>query len=207
MDYALKKTLKASEQDREDVKIAREEWKNKQKDFDTTHLVFIDETGAKTNMTRLYGRAMLGQRCFDSAPDGRWERTTLLSALRVTGQTQSLVFEGALDTKMYEAYMEKFLLPTLNPGDIVIADNLNVHKSENVRRMVEGVGASYLPLPPYSPDLNPIEKMWSKIKQYLRGIKARTQESLEAAIGCALDTITSEDAQGWFASCGYGLGS
>ena len=87
MDYALKKTLKASEQDREDVKIAREEWKNKQKDFDTTHLVFIDETGAKTNMTRLYGRAMLGQRCFDSAPDGRWERTTLLSALRVTGQT------------------------------------------------------------------------------------------------------------------------
>lgn len=154
-------------------------------------------------MTLLYGRAMLGQRCFDSAPDGRWERTTLLSALRVTGQTQSLVFEGALDTKMYEAYMEKFLLPTLNPGDIVIADNLNVHKSENVRRMVEGVGASYLPLPPYSPDLNPIEKMWSKIKQYLRGIKARTQESLEAAIGCALDTITPEDAQGWFASCGY----
>lgn len=100
--------------------------------------------------------------------------------------------------------MEKFLLPTLNSGDIVIADNLNVHKSENVKRMVEEAGATYLPLPPYSPDLNPIEKMWSKIKQYLRGIKARTQESLEAAIGCALDTITPEDAQGWFASCGYG---
>lgn len=155
-------------------------------------------------MTRLYGRAMLGQRCFDSAPDGRWERTTLLSALRVTGETQSMVFEGAVDTKMYEGYIEKFLLPTLNSGDIVIADNLNVHKSENVKRMVEEAGASYIPLPPYSPDLNPIEKMWSKIKQYLRGIKARTQESLEAAIGYALDTITPEDAQGWFASCGYG---
>lgn len=154
-------------------------------------------------MTRLYGRAMHGQRCHDSAPDGRWERTTLLSALRVNGKTYSLVFDGALDAKMYNAYIEKILAPALKPGDIVIADNLNVHNSEIAKQLVEGMGASYVALPPYSPDLNPIEKMWSKIKQFLRGAKARTREALETAITSALDTVTPEDAEGWFASCGY----
>ena len=203
MGLGLKKTLKASEQDREDVKKAREEWKARQVNLDMQRLVFLDETGAKTNMTRLYGRAMHGERCYDSTPDGRWERTTLLSAIRVNGETYSMVFDGALDAKMYNAYIEKILAPALKPEDIVIADNLNVHKSEIAKRLVEEMGASYIALPPYSPDLNPIEKMWSKIKQFLRGVKARTREELEKAIASALDTITSEDAEGWFASCGY----
>lgn len=203
MGSGLKKTLKASEQDREDVKKAREEWKARQGSFDLQRLVFLDETGAKTNMTRLYGRAMHGQRCYDSTPDGRWERTTLLSAVRVNGETYSIVFDGALDTKMYNAYIEKILAPALKPHDIVIADNLNVHKSEVAKQLVEEMGASYIALPPYSPDLNPIEKMWSKIKQFLRGVKARTKEELEKAIASALDTITPEDTEGWFASCGY----
>ncbi len=203
MDSGLKKTLKASEQDREDVKKAREEWKATQGSFDVQHLVFLDETGAKTNMTRRYGRDVHGQRCYDSSPDGRWERTTLLSAVRVNGETYSMVFDGALDAKMYNAYIEKILAPALIPGDIVIADNLNVHKSEIAKRLVEDRGASYIALPAYRPDLNPIEKMWSKIKQFLRGVKARTSEALEKAIASALATITPEDAEGWFASCGY----
>lgn len=154
-------------------------------------------------MTRLYGRAMHGQRCHDSTPDGRWERTTLLSAVRVNGETYSMVFDGALDSKMYNAYIEKILAPALKAEDIVIADNLNVHKSAIAKQLVEDRGASYIALPPYSPDLNPIEKMWSKIKQFLRGAKARTCEDLENAIASALDTVTPEDAERWFASCGY----
>lgn len=154
-------------------------------------------------MTRLYGRAMHGQRCHDATPDGKWERTTLLSAVRINGETYSLVFDGAIDGKMYEAYIEKILVPALKPGDIVIADNLNVHKSGTSKRLIEGAGASYVALPPYSPDLNPIEKMWSKVKQFLRSTKARDIAELETAIADALSMITPKDVEGWFASCGY----
>lgn len=154
-------------------------------------------------MTRKYGRAKNGQRCYDHAPDGRWERTTILSAIRVTGDTCSVVFDGALDGKMYNAYIEKFLLPTLERGDVVIMDNLNVHKSEIARKLVTEKGCEYMFLPEYSPDLNPIEKMWSKVKQLLRGLKARTQDELDKAIAKVLDCITPEDADGWFKSCGY----
>lgn len=154
-------------------------------------------------MTRLYGRSRNGTRCNDHAPDGRWERTTILSAIRITGETCSLVFDGALDGKMYNAYVEKFLIPTLKPGDIVIMDNLNVHKSDIAKKLVEEKGCSYIFLPEYSPDLNPIEKMWSKVKQLLRGLKARTREELDMAIEKVLTLITREDAEGWFKSCGY----
>ena len=154
-------------------------------------------------MTRLYGRALKGERCFDYAPDGRWERTTILSAVRASGETCSIVFDGALDGKMFDACIEKFLLPTLMPGEIVIMDNLNVHKSLTAKKLVEERGCKYVFLPEYSPDLNPIEKMWSKVKQVLKGIKARTREELEKAIGKALACITPDDAKGWFASCGY----
>ena len=166
-------------------------------------MIFLDETGAKTNMTRLYGRAFKGARCFDHAPDGRWERTTILSALKYDGDTCSIIFDGALDGKMYDAYVEKCLAPVLKPGDLVIMDNLNVHKSQAAQKIISEKGATCIFLPQYSPDLNPIEKMWSKIKQVLRGIKARTREELEAAIGKALDCITPEDAKAWFHSCGY----
>ena len=125
-------------------------------------------------MTRLYGRARNGQRCHDHAPDGRWERTSILSAIRVTGESCSVVFDGALDRKIYNAYIEQFLLPTLKAGDMVIMDNLNVHKSKTAQKLITEKGCEYIFLPEYSPDLNPIEKMWSKVKQLLRSMKART---------------------------------
>ena len=203
MGTDIKKTLRASEQGREDVLKKREKWRKFQQSVCSQKLVFLDETGAKTNMTRLYGRALKGERCFDYAPDGRWERTTILSAVRASGETCSIVFDGALDGKMFDAYIEKFLLPTLMPGEIVIMDNLNVHKSLIAKKLVEERGCEYVFLPEYSPDLNPIEKMWSKVKQVLKGIKARTREELEKAIGKALACITPDDAKGWFASCGY----
>ena len=203
MGTDIKKTLRASEQGREDVLKKREKWRTFQQSVCSQKLVFLDETGAKTNMTRLYGRALKGERCFDYAPDGRWERTTILSAVRASGETCSIVFDGSLDGKMFDAYIEKFLLPTLMPGEIVIMDNLNVHKSLIAKKLVEERGCKYVFLPEYSPDVNPIEKMWSKVKQVLKGIKARTREELEKAIGKALACITPDDAKGWFASCGY----
>ncbi len=154
-------------------------------------------------MTRLYGRALKGERCFDHTLEGRWERTTILSAIRAGGETCSIVFDGALDGKMFDACIEKFLLPTLLPGDIVVMDNLNVHKSQIAKKLVEEKGCEYIFLPEYSPDLNPIEKMWSKVKQVLKGIKARSREELEKTIGKTLDCVTPEDAKGWFTSCGY----
>lgn len=199
----IKKTLKAKEQERVDVKQKREDWGRLQKTLPIERLVFLDETGAKTNMTRLYGRAIKGQRCNDHAPDGRWERTSILSAIRVNGETCSMVFDGALDGKIFNAYIEKFLLPTLSPGDMVIMDNLNVHKSQIAQELIEEKGCHYIFLPEYSPDLNPVEKMWSKIKQLLRGIKARTQEELYKAIGKVLARVTKEDAESWFKACGY----
>lgn len=154
-------------------------------------------------MTRLYGRAKKGKRCHDKAPDGRWETVTVLSSIRLDGETESLVFEGAVDRKMFEAYIEQVLGPSLRAGDIVVMDNLDSHKSQIAQAFVESRFASCLFLPAYSPDFNPIEKMWSKVKQILRSIKARTQEELFEAVAKALSMVTADDAQGWFASCGY----
>ena len=154
-------------------------------------------------MTRLYGRSARGKRCHDNAPDGRWETVTVLSSIRLDGATESIMFEGAVDRKMFEAYIGQILGPSLRAGDIVVMDNLGSHKSQWAREFVESRSANYLFLPAYSPDFNPIEKMWSKIKQILRGMKARTQDELFAAVAKALDMITADDAQGWFKSCGY----
>lgn len=166
-------------------------------------MLFLDETGAKTNMIRRYGRSYHGSRCHDSTPDGRWQRTSILSALRDDGVTFSLIFDGALDRQVYDIYIEKILAPELAPGDIVVMDNLNVHKSEKAIKLIEGKGAKCMFLPAYSPDLNPIEKMWSKVKQILRGLKARSKEELESAISFALKAVTASDAAGWITSCGY----
>lgn len=186
-----------------DVQKKRELWREFQLKNSCRKMIFLDETGAKTNMTRLYGRALKGARCHDHTPDGRWERTTILSALKYNGETCDIVFDGALDGAMYNGYVKKFLAPFLEPGDMVIMDNLNVHKSAIAQKIISERGAMCIFLPQYSPDLNPIEKMWSKIKQILRGIKARTRKELESAIKKALGSITSQDAIGWFKSCGY----
>jgi len=154
-------------------------------------------------MTRLYGRARNGKRCHDKAPAGHWETHTMLSSIRLDGATECLMFEGAVDRVMFEAYIEHILGPNIRPGDIVVMDNLAPHKSKAAREFVASRSAICLFLPAYSPDLNPIEKMWSKVKQTLRSIQARTQEELFEAVAKALSMVTADDAQGWFTSCGY----
>ena len=202
---SLKKTLKASEQEREDIAKSRDEWREFQKAVDAHRLIFLDESGLKTNMTRLYGRARGGNRCTDSAPCGRWETVTILSSIRLDGETESLVFEGAVDRKMFDAYIKEGLAPTLRPGDIGVMDNLSAHKSQDACNAIRERQAEVFFLPAYSPDFNPIEKMWSKVKQILRGIKPRTEEELFAATATALNAVTADDALGWFDSCGYAV--
>jgi len=178
-------------------------WQKAQEVMNLEKLVFIDESGAKTNMTRLYGRAKAGQRVVDNVPAGHWCTTTMISSVRLDGSTACMVVDGATNTEVFKAYVKHILLPTLKPGDIVVLDNLSAHKNQETRELIESVGAEVWFLPPYSPDLNPIEKMWSKIKSILRTLKARTEKALINAIAKALEAITASDAKGWFESCGY----
>ena len=166
-------------------------------------MIFLDESGAKTNLTRLCGRAPKGQRVQASTPHGHWHTTTMMSSLRLDGSTACMALEGSTDTESFRAYVGQVLVPTLRPGDIVVMDNLTPHKSDQTLALIAQAGAEVLFLPAYSPDLNPIEKMWSKVKSHLRSAEARTQETLINAIGAALRTITPQDAINWFASCGY----
>jgi transposase len=154
-------------------------------------------------MTRLYGRPPKGKRCFCKAPDGRWERVTTLSATRLDGSVESIVFEGAMDRAIFDEYITGTLAHTLTPGDILVLDNLSVHKSPAMQEAVEGRGAEVRLLPAYSPDMDPTEKMWSKAKAALCRIEARTNEELFDAVGVALSTVTASDGKGWFESCGY----
>ena len=156
-------------------------------------------------MTRLYGRAHRGERVRDSVPSGRWETTTMMAAVGRNGPQAPWVFSGALDGDMFEVYVTRVLAPTLEPGDILVMDNLSTHKNKIAREAILATGAKIWDLPPYSPDFNPIEKMWSKVKAYLRWYKARNTEQLMKAIGEALTKITQEDIRGWFTSCGYSL--
>ncbi len=167
--------------------------------------MFLDESGAKTNMTRLRGRAPRGRRLHAAAPSGRWQSTTMISSIRLDGTTACMHLSGAADTAAFVTYIEQVLCPTLKPGDIVVMDNLSVHKSPEVQRLVQAVGAEVRFLPAYSPDLNPIEKMWSKIKNSLRSLEARTPAQLDEAISVAFSKVTAKDAMGWFASCGYSI--
>ena len=201
--FAIKKTLHAIEQNREDVKAKRNAWKASQPEMDIDKLVFLDESGINTGMTRLYGRNLSKERVVDYTPDVRFERTSILSSIRANGDMVPLVFEGALNGDLFKAYISQFLAPTLRKGDIVIMDNLTSHKVKGVIDPIIAAGASVIYLPPYSPDLNPIEMMWSKMKAYLRKVKARTNELLETAIAEALGCITTSDILAWFAENGY----
>lgn len=185
------------------MKAEREQWRQDAPALDAASLHFIDEMGAKTNMTRRYGRAHGGGRLRDSAPAGHWNTTTLVSAVGTRGPLAPLLLEGAMDSDCFTAWVEQFLVRELQPGDVVVMDNLSSHRAQQVRPLIEKAGAKLLYLPPYSPDLNPIEKMWSKIKALLRGAKARTRDALEKAVAQALDAVTAEDIKGWFRSCGY----
>jgi transposase len=200
---AQKKSLRAAEQDRPDVQAQRETWRQKSAEVKLGRLVFLDESGAKTNMTRLYGRCFDGGRLVDATPHGHLCTTTLLSAVRLGGPLAAVTIEGATDAEVFATYVQQVLVPELRPGDIVVMDNLAPHKMPRALAAVEAAGAEVWFLPPYSPDLNPIEKMWSKIKAYLRKVKARTEHALNAAISAAFATVTESDIINWFASCGY----
>ena len=169
--------------------------------MDGRRLVFLDETGAKTNMTRLYGRARRGVRATDHAPHGHWNTTTLLAAVSWKGASAPMVLDGAMNRDAFEAYVEQCLVPTLDPGQIVVMDNLGAHKTATGIALIKAVGAEVKFLPPYSPDFNPIEPMWSKVKNDLRSAQARTQETLWSAIAQALVRVTPDDARGWFNHC------
>lgn len=166
-------------------------------------MIFLDESGAKTNLTRLWGRALKGQRVHAHTPHGRWQTTTMMSSIRLDGTTACMTLEGTTDTESFRAYIEAVLVPTLRAGDLVVMDNLSPHKNDATLARIIEAGAEVLFLPAYSPDLNPIEKMWSKVKALLRTAEARTPADLVKAIGQALAQVTAQDALGWFASCGY----
>ena len=167
--------------------------------------MFQDESGATTEMTRRYGRAPQGERVAEGTPARHWRTLTLLSAMSLQGMLAAMTVESPTDGDVFLAYVEQVLCPRLQSGQVVVMDNLPAHKVEGVRRLLEAVGAELLYLPPYSPDFNPIEQAWSKIKQQLRSAKARTVETLESAIVDALAAVTPHHAAAWFAHCGYAI--
>jgi transposase len=183
----------------------RAEWKAAQSAMDSTKLVFLDESSINTGMTRLYGRGPRGMRVIDYVPDARFERVSILSSVRLSGDLVPFVFQGSLNGDLFKEYMSKCLIPTLQKGDIVIMDNLTAHKVGGVAEPILAANVNVLYLPPYSPDLNPIEKMWSKIKAHLRKTKARTKQALDEAIVEALGLISPKDISGWFADDGYSI--
>lgn len=164
---------------------------------------FLDEANAKTTMTRLHGRAARGQRVKDYVSDGRWSSTTMLAAIHWDGSGPCLTYSGGTDVPTMQAFVEQLLAPELGLDDIVVMDNLNSHKHPDVVAAIEATGAKVWLLPRYSPDLNPIEKMWSKMKARLRKTAARTPETLVEAIREALESITADNARNWYRSCGY----
>ena len=164
--------------------------------------VYVDETGATTGMTRLRGRAPPGERVVEAVPQGCWKQTTLIGALRRDGPTAALAFEGATDSAAFVTFVREVLCPTLRPGDLVVMDRLGAHRGPAVRELIGAARAKLLYLPPYSPDLSPIEEMWSKVKQWLRSVAPRTDEALVDAMGDALRAVTPGDARGYFGHVG-----
>jgi transposase len=200
-----KKTLYAAEQNRPDVAAARREFIRRQPALDPDHLIFIDETWASTNMARRYGRAPRGMRLLAAVPHGHWKITTVVAGLRTSGITAPCVFDGAINGARFRAYVEQLLAPTLRPDDIVVLDNLNSHKVTGIREAIEAQGAQILYLPPYSPDLNPIEPGFSKFKSALRKAAERTVESLWQTIGQTLDHFSPQQCRNFFKHAGYAI--
>lgn len=182
---------------------ARAAWHDLTPHLPPERLIFLDECGSHIALTPLYARAPRGQRAFGSVPRNRGNNTTLIAGLSLTGIQAPLILEGAVDTDVFERYVAEILAPTLSPGSVVVLDNLSVHTSARARQAIEARGCQMLFLPAYSPDLTPIEEAFSKLKAFLRRVGARAREALVEAIGAGLETITSQDAHGWFGHCGY----
>ncbi len=200
---AQKKSIHAAEQAREDVAAARKEWRDKQAGLDPGKLIFLDETWTTTNMVRLYGRAARGRRLVDAVPHGHWKISTFIGALRKDGMIAPGVFDGAIDGKMFVAYIEQVLVPQLQPGDHVVMDNLPAHKVAGVRAAIETAGAKLLYLPPYSPDLNPIEMAFAKLKSLLRAKALRKIDELWAALGPLSCVFKPDECKNFFRHAGY----
>jgi transposase len=197
------KVLYASEQDRPDVRHKRATYQGRAARIDPSRFVFLDETGVNTAMTRLRGRAPRGQRLVGKVPQGHWQMTTLVAGIRADGIVAPFALTGAMDAVAFESYVEQILVPCLRPGDIVVLDRLSAHRGSAVGRAIRGAGAGVWYLPPYSPDYNPIEPIWAKVKGQLRRVEARTTEALWEALPPALGTVTAQDCQHCFAHCGY----
>ena len=195
--------MHAAEQQRPDVQQARKLWK--QQDFDPSKLVFVDETSAKTDMARLYGRCLKGQRLVDHAPKGHWKTMTFVAGLRHDSITAPWVLDSAMNAESFKAYLKTQLAPTLNKGDIVIMDNLPAHKVGGVKEIIEGQHAKLLYLPPYSPDLNPIEQVFAKLKALLRKAAKRSFDTLWKTIGKLLDLFPQHECENYFINSGYEL--
>jgi len=185
------------------VKAAREEWKRNQGKLDPAKLVFIDETGATTKMARRYGRCLKGQRLLCKEPFGHWKTTSFTAALRHDGITAPLVLDGSMNGEIFRAYVEQFLVPTLKKDDIVIMDNLPSHKVAGIREAIENAGAKLLYLPPYSPDINPIEQVFSKFKSLLRSAAARTVNDLWEVIATVVDDFSPRECAAYLKNSGY----
>ena len=182
---------------------ARAAWQQTAPTWDPARLVFLDESGVRTDLVRRYGRGQRGARVVDHAPDSRWHTTPLLAALRVTGLTAPAVFDGPIDGVSVLADIEQVLAPTLRPGDVVVLDNLSMHRSPAVRAAVETVGATLCFLPKYSPDLNPIELCFAKLKPILRVVRCRAREEFWATIGACVPRFAPTECQNCFRHCGY----
>ena len=183
--------------------MRREDWFEDQLDLDPERLVFIDETWASTNMARRYGRAPRGQRLRASVPHGHWKTTTIVAGLRLTGIAAPFVLDGPVNRHAFETYVARVLAPELKAGDVVIMDNLSSHKGPRVRELIEAAGARLRYLPPYSPDFNPIENAFAKLKALLRKASARTVQALWAVIGKLVDAFTPAECANYFAAAGY----
>jgi transposase len=178
-------------------------WRSVVGGLDGRRLVFVDEMGTHTSLAPSYGYSPRGQRALFKIPRNRGTNTTLLSSMSLEGMGPSMAIEGSTTKEVFEAYIEHFLAPTLRAGKVVVMDNLSAHKGQRVRKLIEDRGCELLYLPPYSPDLNPIEEAFSKVKRLLRVIGARTKEALVESIGKALDAVGARDARGFFTRCGY----
>jgi len=195
--------LRAAEQDRPDVAERRHRWRVWQRYMDAARFVFLDETGLTTKMTRLYGRSRRGERLVGAVPHGHWRTTTFIAGLRQSGIIAPMVLDGPMTGAAFRAYVEQALTPALQPGDVVVMDNLAAHKMAGIEEAIAAAGANLLYLPPYSPDLNPIEQFFAKLKALLRKAAARTKEALWQTAGQLLDLVPPIECRSYLANVGY----
>ena len=188
------------------MKQQRDQWLDTLSDAcdgDFARVLFLDESGATTNLVRSHGRSIEGSRCLAYAPNGHWKVMTAVAAIRLDGLTASATMACPMDGQLFQRYVQEVLVPLLRPSDVVVMDNLSSHKHPRVRQLIEAAGAALLYLPPYSPDFTPIEMIWSKVKRLLRSAAARSIDALHEAFGVAMDAVTTTDILSCFRHCGY----